>query len=122
MAGPIVYVSHFRIKSDRIDEWWNQVAEMIPELDAAKPRTAFQHFYVDEAGTSVSIVHVFADADAMDLHMEGASDRSRAAMEFLEPIGFELYGQPTDRFKAAMGDMSSLLQIHPTHNAGFDRL
>lgn len=95
---------------------------MIPELDAAKPRTAFQHFYVDEAGTSVSIVHVFADPDAMDLHMEGASDRSRAAMEFLEPIGFELYGQPTDRFKAAMGDMSSLLQIHPTHKAGFDRL
>jgi hypothetical protein len=70
----------------------------------------------------VSIVHVFADAEAMDLHMEGASDRSRSAMDFLEPIGFELYGQPTEGFKAAMGDMASLLRIEPTHMAGFDRL
>ena len=88
--------------------------EMALEQDQKDPNALHQ----------LALHHVLREnnAEAMDLHMEGASDRSRAAMEFLEPIGFELYGQPTERFKAAMGDMSSLLQIHPTHKAGFDRL
>ena len=98
------------------------VDQVVPALDADKPRTAFQHFYLDEAGTAVSIVHVFFDAEAMDLHVVGASDRSRTAMEVLEPIGFELYGKPTESFIAAMGDAASLLRIEPTHMTGFDRL
>jgi hypothetical protein len=121
VAGPIVYVSHFRIKPGHEDEWWKMVDQVLPTLDATKPRTAFQHFYLDETGTSVSIVHIFPDTEAVDLHMEGVSSRSQAALEFLEPIGFELYGKPTESFLASMGDMASLLRIEPTYVAGYDR-
>ena len=117
----MVYISHFRIKPESIDDWWKMVNEVVPELETNKPRTAFQHFYVDEEGTSVSIVHVFPDSEAMDQHMEGASSRSQSAMEYLEPLGFELYGEPTESFLAAMGEATSLLEVKPTHKAGFDR-
>jgi hypothetical protein len=122
VAGPIVFVSHFRIKTGHEDEFQEMANQVIPNLDATKPRTAFQHFYLDKDGTSVSIVHVFPDSEAFDLHMEGASDRTQAAMEFLEPIGFELYGEPTESFMAAMGDASGMLRIEPTHMGGYDRL
>lgn len=121
VSGPIVYVSHFRIKPGYADAWWKMVSEVIPVLKIAKPRTAFQHFYVDEEGTSVSIVHVFPDSEAVDLHMEGATSRSQSAMEYLEPLGFELYGEPTESFLAAMGEATDLLQVKPTHKAGFDQ-
>lgn len=54
--------------------------------------------YVSEDGTRVTIVHVFADADSMDLHVEGAEERTRTAYEFVEPRGFEIYGMPSEPF------------------------
>lgn len=124
MPAPIVYISHFRIKAGRVDEFWKMVQEVLPGLEAAKPKTAFQNFYVDESGTSISIVHIFADAAAMDLHMEGSSARSQSAYEFLEPVGFEVYGQPTDSLLATLHEIphvDALLRVEPNHRVGFSR-
>lgn len=122
MGTPIVYVSHFRIKSGHTEEWRQLVDSVVPALDRGKPRTAFQHFYTNETETSVSIVHIFPDRGALDLHMEGADSRTQKALEFLEPVGFELYGQPTESLLSAMGELKHLLRIEPTHMAGYDRL
>jgi quinol monooxygenase YgiN len=124
MSGPIVYISHFRIKEGRDPEWWASVDQVLPALEAEKPKTVFQNFYTDETGTTVSIVHVFADADAMDSHMEGAVTRARRAYDYLEPIGFEVYGEPTDGYLAAMRELhnaDALLRVEPNHRAGFSR-
>jgi quinol monooxygenase YgiN len=124
MSGPIVYISHFRIKERREDEWWSSVDQVLPGLEAEKPRTVFQNFYTNEAGNTISIVHIFADAAAMDAHMEGAVDRARNAYDYLEPIGFEVYGEPTESFLATMRDLpntDALLRVEPNHRAGFSR-
>ena len=124
MSAPIVYISHFRIKAGRQDEFWQMVNEVLPGLEADKPRTAFQNFYVDEAGSIVTIVHIFADTESMDAHMEGAPARSQSAIEFLEPVGFEVYGQPTESFLASLRgvpDAEELLRVQPHHRAGFSR-
>jgi hypothetical protein len=124
MSGPIVYISHFRIKEGREDEWWSFVSEELPGLEAEKPRTLFQSFYANDAGTTVSIVHLFADAESMDAHMEGAGARARSAYDFLEPVGFEVYGQPTQTYLDTMKDLSDtqdLLRVEPDYRAGFSR-
>jgi len=124
MSTPIVYISHFRIKEGRADEMWQMVNQGLPRLEAEKPRTVFQNFYVDEIGSSLSIVHIFADAAAMDLHMEGAMARSQAAYEYIEPIGFEVYGKPTESFLATIPEVPNVdipLHVEPNHRAGFSR-
>ena len=124
MSGPIVYISHFHIKEGREGEWWSNVDQVLPDLEAEKLRTVFQNFYANEAGTMVSIVHIFADADAMDAHMEGAVARARTAYDYLEPIGFEVYGEPTENYIATMRDLpnaDALLRVEPNHRAGFSR-
>jgi quinol monooxygenase YgiN len=124
MSGPIVYISHFRIKEGREEQWWSSVDQVLPGLEVEKPRTVFQNFYSDEAGTTASVVHVFADAAAMDSHMEGADARARSAYEYLEPVGFEVYGKPTESYLATMRDLpegDALLRVEPNHRAGYSR-
>jgi hypothetical protein len=96
MTEPIVFVSHFRVKEGRLDGLKQRSEEVFEMLEAEKPRTTAQLAYLDDSGTDVSFVHVFADADVMDLHFQGAQERSRAAYEFMDPAGWEIYGTPSD--------------------------
>lgn len=124
MSGPVVYISHWRIKEGGEEEWWSMVERVLPGVEAAKPRTVFQNFYVDETGTKLSIIHIFPDAEAMDLHAEGATSRGQPAYKFIEPIGFEIYGSPTESFLATLRDIpniDTLLRVLPDHRAGFSR-
>ena len=62
----------------------------------AKPDTVAFLSYIDEDGSQVSIIHVFADAAAMDRHFEGADERTVQAFQYLVPRGWEVYGQPSE--------------------------
>jgi len=99
MPEPIVFISHFRVKKDKLDGLRHLSREATELLEADKPRTLAFLAYLNEHGSRVTIVHVFADADSMDLHVQGSEERTRAAYEFVEPEGFEIeiYGTPSDR-------------------------
>lgn len=126
MTEPIVFVSHFRVKEDKLDGLKQMFREALDMLEAEKPRTTAQLAYLDENGTNVSIVHVFADADTMDFHFQGAEERSRAAYEFMDPAGWEIYGTPSDtalqmmRQAAASADVA--LTVRSEYLGGFLRI
>jgi hypothetical protein len=90
------------------------------------PRTLLFVAYADETGTQATIVHVFPEAVAMDLHFRGAVARSRAAYEFIEPDGWEIYGTPSPsaltmmQTEAASSHVS--LRVQPGDIGGFLRL
>ena len=92
MAGPIVFISRNRIKEGRLEDLREFLRTGTEALEKDKPRTLAFLAFADAAGTEVTIVHVFADAEAMDLHVQGADERSSAAYEFIEPEGFEIDG------------------------------
>lgn len=125
MDEPIVFISHFRIKADQLDAFRTYFQEGAARLQAEKPRTVAFLAYADEAGTRASIVHVFPDAVAMDLHFEGAAERSRAAYEFMEPDGWEIYGVPSTAALAMMQQGAALagvtLTLQPGGIGGFLR-
>jgi quinol monooxygenase YgiN len=83
MSEPIVFISHFRIRAGKLDPFERVARDVTQRLEAEKPRTLLFAAYRDEGGTRATFVHVFADADSMDRHFEGAEERSRAAYEFL---------------------------------------
>jgi quinol monooxygenase YgiN len=96
MSEPIVFVSHFRVKEGKLDGLEQYFREGTRLLHEEKPRTLVFLAYLDEDGTGLTIVHVFADAESMDLHVQGAEERTKAASEFLEPQGSEIYGSPSE--------------------------
>jgi hypothetical protein len=97
MAEPIVFISHSRVRERKLDGFRRYFREHLPLLEAGKPRTLVMAAYLNEDGTEVTIVHTFADAESMDLHMEGVQERAAAASEFLESARFDVLGRPSDR-------------------------
>ena len=71
-------------------------------------------------------MHVFPDASAMDSHFEGAAERSKAAMEYLTPLGWEIYGAASEAairtIREAAESAGVELKTAAQHLGGFLRL
>ena len=126
MSEPIVFISHFRVKEDRSDHMPDLSNQIANAMEAGRPRTLGFLFFVNQDRSHMSIVHVFRDAESMDLHFVGADQRSSAAYEYLVPEGWEIYGKPSEpvleqmRREAASAGVTLALQ--PEFLAGFLRL
>jgi hypothetical protein len=126
VSEPIVFVSHFLVKEGKPARFRDAMRGTAKLLQTEKPRTLAFLFYVDENGRTASSVHVFADAESMDLHFAGVEQRSSAAYEYVVPDGWEIYGRPSEtvleqmRQEAASAGVT--LNIQPDYLAGFLRL
>ena len=100
--------------------------EIAEQLQADKPRTLAFLAYLNENDTQMTVVHVFGDAESMDLHFRGSDERSEAAYEFLQPDGWEIYGEPSEEvvesMRAAAAASGVTLTFQPEFVAGFLRL
>jgi hypothetical protein len=126
VAGPVFFISHFAVKEGKLDELKGLFEELTTELVRSKPNTIAYVSYLGEMGGRLTILHAFSDADAMDAHFEGADERSAAAYEFIEPRGWEIYGEASDGAVAGMRREAEAagvsLTVVPDHIGGFLRL
>jgi hypothetical protein len=126
MSEPIMFVSHHRVKPGKLDELKSLTREIWATMEVEKPRTLMNLAYLHEDGTEVTFMHAFADVEAMQLHWRGAEDRTAQAYEYLEPIGFEIYGsageQIVDGMRAEAAGGGATLTLWPEFVAGFLRL
>ena len=126
MSEPIVFVSHHRIKPGRAEALRALIPDIWADMEADKPRTLLNLAYINEEGTEAAFLHAFADVEAMQLHWQGADERSRQAYEYVEPIGFEIYGSAGERIEEGMkgeaAHAGTTLTIWPEFVAGFLRL
>jgi hypothetical protein len=96
MTNPIVFISNQKIKDGKLEgykQYYQQVSEM---TEAKKPGTVAHLGYLNEDGSEVSIIHIFPDAESMELHMKGVDELAKKAYEFIEIVSFEIYGKPDD--------------------------
>lgn len=125
MSEPIVFISNQRIKEGKLDgykQYYRQVAEL---TEANKPGTVAHLAYANADGTEASIVHIFLDAESMQLHMQGAGDWAKKAYEFIEPATLEVYGRPGDQILDPMKQAAGsgvTLKVKPGHLGGYLRL
>jgi quinol monooxygenase YgiN len=124
MPEPIVFVSHSRVKEGKLEGLREFMRESTPRLRADKPRTLTFLAYLNESRSELTVVHVFADAAAMDVHMEGVSERVAKAYEYIETIGVDIYGRPSDSVLDTMRSVSTpgfTLNLQTEHLGGFLR-
>lgn len=125
MATPIVFISHSRVRDGQLTGLKHFMAQGTKDLEADKPRTLVFLAYLNETETELTIIHAFADAASMDAHLEGVAERSAAAYEFIESLGFEIYGRPSPQALEMMGGAATRagieLTIHPEFADGFLR-
>jgi hypothetical protein len=96
MTDPIVFISRNRIKEGMFDDFRKHYLDSIPLIEASKPGTLVQVAYVNKDATEVDIVRLFPNAEALDLQLQGADDRSKITYKFIEPTRIEIYGSPSN--------------------------
>lgn len=125
MSGPIVFVSHLRVRQGRLAEVKSMTARVVEQIQATKPQTTGFLAYLSHDESILTIVHVFADAEAMDLHIEGGDERSQAAYELVEQVGWEIYGEPSaeamSTMRAGAAATGAALTVEPISLDGFLR-
>jgi quinol monooxygenase YgiN len=80
MAGPIVFISHQRVKPGRFEAFAAFFVEGSKAIERDKPGTLVFLAFTDPERGETRIVHVFPDAEAMDRHTQGAAERSARRM------------------------------------------
>jgi quinol monooxygenase YgiN len=125
MSEPIVFISHLRIKEDKLDGFKHSFRQGAELIEASKPGTVVFLGYVNEDGTELTVVHVFPDGDAMELHWQGAAERTKASSELLETVSFEIYGKPSDKILEMMKEeierSGAVLRVQPQPLGGYIR-
>jgi quinol monooxygenase YgiN len=118
MPEPVVFISHFKVRQGKLESLEELSRAAQSDLERKKPRTVAYLFYLNEDQSELTIVHVFPDADAMDVHAEGASERAAAAYEFMEPAGWEIYGRPSAGVLEAMREAAARSDVELVFQPG----
>lgn len=124
MTDPIAFIIRNRVKEGMFDDFRKHYRDSVPPTEADKPGTLVHLAYVNEDGTEVAIVRIFPNAEAMDLHLQGADERSKAAYEFIEPASIEIYGMPNNYAMEMMKKIAGSgidVSISPQFIGGFIR-
>jgi len=125
MSEPIVFISHSTVKEGRLEDLKDFLRAGATVLEDEKPGTVAFLAYANEEGSQLSVVHVFPDADAMDLHLQGVDDRAGAADEFIQTQGYEIYGVPSETVLETMRRFASTegvpLTVRADHAGGYLR-
>jgi len=124
MSEPIVFISRNKIKAGKADEFRRHYRDSIPPIMAGKPGTLVQLAYENEEITEVTVVRLFPSADALDLQIQGADERSRKTYEYIDPISIEIFGTPNASTLEVMKRIAGsrvIVSINPHHLGGFIR-
>ena len=124
MTDPIVFISRNRVNEGMFDDFRKHYRDSIPPIEAEKPGTLVQLAYVNEDATEVTIVRIFPSAEAMDLQLQGADERSKAAYKFIEPASVEIYGTPNNYAMEMMKKIAGSgidVSVNPQFIGGFIR-
>ena len=124
MVEPVAFISRFRIKPGQRSALDELAAEITPRIQAEWPRTLVYLQYLGP-GDELTIIHVFGDAEAMDIHAERAKGHSPRAMALLEPLSWEIYGPAGGATRAALEGAATQagvpLRMYPEFASGFVR-
>lgn len=124
MSEPIIFISNQRVKQGKLEGYKHYYRQVAEQAKANKPGTVAHLAYHNEEGTELSIIHIFPDADAMELHMKGVDDLAKKAYEYVEILSFEIYGKPTDAILERMLQIAGSgieLNIKPQLIGGYIR-
>ena len=124
MSEPIVFISRNKIKNGRAGEFKKHYRDSIPRTNADKPDTLVQLAYENKDATEVIVVRLFPNAEALDLQIQGAGERSKKTYEFIQPVSIEIFGTPipsTVEIMKKIAGSGVIVSITPHFSGGFIR-
>ena len=101
MPQPVAYVSTWRIKEGKFEEYERFYAELVKIVDENEPRLSAFLTFASEDLTEITNVHVFPDSATLDRHMDVLGEKLRVlpsdlskVLGYLEGVRVEVFGTP----------------------------
>lgn len=126
MSGPLIFISHSKVKPGKLAEYQEHVSEAADLVESNEPRMIAFNSYASEDGTDVSTVQVHPDAESLDVHMKIFTENLQAkAFDALDSSEVNVYGEPSESARQQLEQMAAMtgirVRILPAHQAGFLR-
>ena len=131
MYKPLIFVSTWKIREGRLEDYKQFAKELIEHFKAKEPQLIAFNMYFNEDETEMTSIQVHSDAASMDFHMQVLAKVIGEDMiewidraDFLEPKHIEIYGTPSAKLLEAdqpLVDTGIPQSVKPLHFAGFTR-
>lgn len=126
---PLVYVTTWRIKEGRLEDYTEFSKKLLAIFEAREPQLIGIHLFINEDGSELTSIQIHPDAASMDLHMQVVNSALAEDMaewveraDFLEPMHIEIYGEPSQALLDAdepFVKAGIARSIKPRHLIGF---
>lgn len=127
MSGPLLFISHSRVKPGRLEAYQQVIAEATELVETEEPRMIGFNSYASADGAEVSTVQLHPDAESLDFHLKIFVERlQKRAFANLDSDEINVYGAPSTAAFGMLNEMSSQLsglrvRVLPEHQGGFLR-
>ncbi len=131
MSKPLIFVSTWKIKEGRLEDYKQFAKEFMEHVKAKEPQLIAFNMYFNEDETEMTSIQVHPDAASMDFHLQVLAKVIGEDMiewidraDFLEPKQFEIYGIPSAKLLEAnqpFVDAGVSQSVKPLHFTGFTR-
>jgi hypothetical protein len=131
MSKPLIFVSTWKIREGRLEDYKQFARELIDHVKAKEPQFIAFNMYFNEDETEMTSIQIHPDAASMDFHMQVLAKVIGQDMiewinraDFLEPKHIEIYGTPSAKLLEAdqqLVDAGIPRSVKPLHFAGFTR-
>lgn len=125
LSEPIIFISHQRVKEGKLEGYKRYYRQVAEQAKTNKPGTVAHLAYHNKEGSELSIIHIFPDAEAIELHVKGVDQLAKKAFEYVEIVSFEIYGKPTETVLESMMQIVGsgiTLNIRPQPIGGYIRV
>lgn len=125
MSESMVLIARQKIKEGKLEGYEQNFLEVMNFIQPNKPNTLGFLDYVNEEGTEAVLIQIYANAEAMEQHVQGLGEIAKKSYEFMDVMSFEIYGSPTEAYLAMMSNLAKSgvpVKIMPRNIGGYLRL
>ena len=97
MPNALVYVDHSKVREGAFDRLKPAIEELVGFIDANEPQLLAYGVYLSDDGTEMTVVHIHADPESLDFHMEVAGPEFRKFADLVTMSSIEVYGAPSEK-------------------------
>lgn len=122
---PIYYVDRSDIREGKLADVRSGMRDLAAFVREHEPRLLAYHFYVDESGSTMTLVAVHPDSASLEFHMDLGMERFRAFAALIHMTSIDVYGDPSPAVVTRLREKAEMLggatvTVH-TEQAGFSR-
>lgn len=120
MTDFIVYIDRSTVRDGELEELKSAMGELVDFVEANEPEILAYDVYFSADGDRMTVMHMHADQDSLEFHMEVAGPKFPPIGEFIDLESIDVYGNVSDNLIQRLRDKASELgsgrvSVHELH-------